>query len=129
MSTVESQDHSTVPPTLDGRKTRPADITNIVLQLQNDFGLLRYLLFSSIGTIPTSDSSVKNSAISPPINPNPTSTALPSPCADEPSIRRSIPESAMGPPREKPNNFANADFQSSPYTLEAPLTTMQNLTS
>ena len=50
----------------------------IVLLLQNDFALLRYLLFSSVGTISISDTAVKNSATSPLINlnPNPTPTAL-----------------------------------------------------
>ena len=57
----------------------------IVLQLQNDFALLRYLLFFSVGSIPISDTSVKNSATSQSINPNPnpTSNALLLLCAAE----------------------------------------------
>ena len=35
----------------------------------------------------------------------------------------------MGPPRAKPNNFANADFQPTPNTQEVPPTTVQKLTS
>ena len=50
-----------------------------VLQLQNDFALPRYLLFSSVGTIPISDTSVENSAISPPINPDPNPNPTPTP--------------------------------------------------
>ena len=50
----------------------------IVLQLQNEFALLRYLLFSIVGATPISDTSLNNSTISPLIaikpirNPNPT---------------------------------------------------------
>ena len=36
---------------------------------------------------------------------------------------------AVGPPREKADNSADADFQSSPNTWEVPTTTVQNLTS
>ncbi len=50
----------------------------VVLQLQNDFAVLRYLLFSSTGTIPNKDIPVKDAATSPFIdtnaNPNPTLT-------------------------------------------------------
>ena len=42
----------------------------IFFQLQNDFAFLRYLLFSSVGTIPVNDTSVNNSAFSPPTNHN-----------------------------------------------------------
>ena len=68
----------------------------IFFQHQNDFALMRYLIFSSVATIPISYTSVKNSATSPPINfnrnPNPTSNALLLPCAAEPSVRLSTPE-------------------------------------
>ena len=104
-----------------------------VPQLQNEFALLRYLLFSPVGTFPISDISVESSATCPLINPNPnlnpTSTAHPLPCVDEPKCCRSTLPGAVGPPRVKTNNSANADYQSSPNTWEAPPTTMQNLTS
>ena len=49
----------------------------ILLQLQNDFALLRYLLFSPVETISNKDITVKNSATNPLLNskanPNPTS--------------------------------------------------------
>ena len=86
---------------------------------------MRYLLFSSVGTIPISDTSVKNPAISPPINPNPPSHALLLPCAAEPST----PDGLVGPSRAKANNSANVDFQSSTTTRDGPLTTVQNLSS
>ena len=95
-------------------------LQTIVLQLRNDFALLRYLLFSSMGTSPISDNPGNNSASIPPIKPNPTSTALPIPCADEPLVRLSTPEGAVGSTRAKTNNFANANFQSSPNTREVP---------
>ena len=99
----------------------------IVLQLQNDFALLRYLLFSN------KDLAVKTSTTSPLLNlntnPNRTSTAFPLPCADEPKFRRSTPVGAVVPPRAKTNNSANALFQPTPKTQEAPPTTVQNLTS
>ena len=133
MCTGESQDHSTVPPTLEGRTTQSDYIKTIVLQLQNDFALLLYLLFSSVGTTSISRTSVKNSVISPPniLNPNPkpTSKALPNLCANEPSVRRSTPEGAVGSPRTKTTTSASIGSHSSPNTREAPLTLMQNLTS
>ena len=56
----------------------------VVLQLQNDFAVLRYLLFSSTGTLPSKDVTGKDAATSPLIdtnaspnpkaNPNPTLT-------------------------------------------------------
>ena len=105
----------------------------IVLQLQNDLALLRYLLFSSVGTIPVSDKSIRNSTTSPPINPipnpNPASNAPLLPCAAEPSVRNSTPGGAVGTPRAKTNNSANVYFQSPPNTREIPPTTAQNLTS
>ena len=78
-----------------------------VLQLQIDFALLRFLLFSLFGTTPTRDTSVNNSAISPPTtispnpNPNPTSNELPIPCADERSIRRSTRRALWDHPERK----------------------------
>ena len=100
-----------------------------VLQLRKDFALLPYLLFSN------KDNAVKDSATSPLINsipipnPNPTSFAFPLPCTDDPKLRRSTPVGAVGPPGEKTNNSANADFQPTPNTQEAPSNTVQNLTS
>ena len=61
----------------------------IVLQLQNAFAILRYLLFSD------KDIAVTNSATSPLIKPNPnpiinpTSSAFPLPCTADPKLRRS----------------------------------------
>ena len=108
----------------------------IALQLQNDFALLRYLLFPSVGTIPICDSSIKNPATSPPIqpkpntNPNsyPTSNPLLLPSANEPFVHRSTPVSAVGPPRAMTNNSANADIQPTPNTQEAPSITVQSPT-
>ena len=108
----------------------------IVLQLQNDFDLLRYLLFSPVETISDKDIAVKNSATSPLFNPeanpkpnpNPTSSAFPLPGPGEPKLRRSTPVGAVGPPRTETNNSANADFQPTPNTQEAASTTVQNLT-
>ena len=101
----------------------------IALQLQNDFALLRYLLFSD------KDTATKDSATSPLINPNPnphpnlTSFAFTLPCTDDAKLRRSTPVGAMGPPRAKTNNSANADFQPLLNTQEVPSTTVQNLAS
>ena len=111
----------------------------IVLQLQNDLAVLRYLLFSSTETIPNKDIIVKDTATSPLFdttaqpnpnpNPNPsphsTSSAFPLPGPRAPTLRRSTPVGAVGP-RTKTNNTANADFQPIPNTQE---TTIQNLTS
>ena len=101
----------------------------VVLQLENDFALLRYLLFSSVGTICNKDFAVKNSATSPSINPNPTSSAILLPCAAEPSVRRSTPVGAVAPAGAKTKISANADFQRTPSTQEAPPITAQNPTS
>ena len=107
----------------------------IPLQLQNDCALLRYLLFSPVEPISNKDTAVKNSATSPLSNPNPnpnpnpTSSAFPLPGPGEPKLRRSAPVGALGPPRAKTNNSANADFQPTPNTQEAPAITAQNLTS
>ena len=114
----DSQDHSTVPPTLEGRANRPEDITIIVLQLQNDFALLRYLLFSSVGTIPVSDTSVQDSATSPLINsnpnPKPTSNALLIPCSAEPLVCRSTPEGALDHPERTQTTLQTLTFSPHP---------------
>ena len=109
----------------------------VVLQLQNDFAVLRYLLFSSTGTIPNKDVTVKDAATSPSLdttanpnpNPNPSSHlpsafSLPGPRA--PTLRRSTPVGAVGTAKTTTNNTANIDFQPIPNTQE---TTVQNLTS
>ena len=106
-----------------------------VFQLQNEFALLRFLLFFSLGTFPISDTSVKNSANCPPINPKPnpnpnlTSNAFLLPCAVETSVRSSNLEDDVGPPRAKPNIAANDNFQSSTTTRDGPLTMVQDLLS
>ena len=55
----------------------------VVLQLQNDFAVLRYLLFSSTGTLPNKDVTVKDAATSPSLdttaNPNPRANPKPPP--------------------------------------------------
>ena len=103
----------------------------LVLQVQNDFALLSYLLFSPIEPISNKDITVKNSITSPLFNckpnpiPNPASTA----CTEAPKLRRSTPVGAVGSPRAKTNNSAKLDFQPTPNTQEAPATMLQNLTS
>ena len=109
----------------------------IALQLQNDFALLCYLLFSQFEIISNKDTSVKISSTSPlfhpnpnpNLNPNPTSSAFPLPGPGEPKLRRSTPVGAVGPHRAKTNNSSSADFQPNPNTEEAPPLTTQNLTS
>ena len=117
----------------------------VVLQLQNDFAVLRYLLFSSTGTLPNKDVTVKDAATSPSLdttanpnpnanpspnpNPNPSSQlssafSLPGPRA--PTLCRSTPVGAVGTAKTKTNNTANNDFQPIPNTQD---TTIQNLTS
>ena len=101
----------------------------IVLHLQNDFALLRYLLFSN------KDIATKDSATSPLLNPNsnpnplPISSAFPLPGPGDTHLPRFTPVGAVGPPRTKTNKPANADLQPTPDTQEAPSTTVQNLTS
>ena len=103
----------------------------IALQLQNDFALLRYLLFSD------KDTAAKESATRPIIKPNPnltpnpnrTSSAFTLPCTDDEQLHRSTPVGAVGPRRVKANNSANADFQPTIDTQEAPPITVQNLAS
>ena len=103
----------------------------IVLQLQNDFALLRYLLFSPVETISNKEIVVENSATSLLFNPNPnpTSSAFPLPGPSEPKLHRSTPVGTMGPPRAKRNNSANADLQPTHHTQEAPLILAQDLAS
>ena len=117
----------------------------VVLQLQNDFAVLRYLLFSSPETLPKKDITVKDAATSPLIdttanpnpsanpnpnpNPNPSSQlssafSLPGPRA--PTLCRSTPVGAVGTAKTKTNNTTNTDSQPIPNTQE---TTIQNLTS
>ena len=92
------------------------------------------MLFSQVETISNKKFTVRNSATSPLLtskanpNANPTSS-FPLPGPGEPKLRRCTPVGAMGPPRTKTNKYANADFQPTPNTQEAPSTTMQNLTS
>ena len=108
----------------------------ILLQLQNDFALLRYLLFFPVETTSNKNITVKNSTTSPLFNhkanpnpnPNPTSTALTLPGSGEPKLHCSTPVGAVGPPRTKTNKPANADCQPAPDAQEAPSTTVQNLT-
>ena len=103
----------------------------ILIQLQNDFALLRYLLFSPVDTIPNKHITVKDSATSPLLDskpnpiPNPASTA----CTEAPKLRRLTPVGAVGPPRQKTSNTTNANPQPTPNLQETPPTTVQNLTS
>ena len=107
----------------------------IVLQLQKDFALLRYLFLSPVGPISNKNFTVKNSATSvlfhPKLNPNPntTSSAFPISGLGERKLLRSTPVGAVGPSRTKTNTSVNADFQPTHDTQEAPSTTVQNLTS
>ena len=99
----------------------------IALQLQNDFALLRYLLFSD------KDIAAKESAIGPLINHNrnlnPTSSSFTLPCNDDAQLRLFTPVGAVGPARTETNNSADADFQPTLNTQESPPTTVQNLAS
>ena len=103
----------------------------IALQLQNDFTLLRYVLFSD------KDTAAKDSATSPIINPNPnptlnlnpTSSAFTLPCIDDAQLHRSTPVGAMRTSRAKTNNSANAGLHPILNTQEDPPTTVQNLAS
>ena len=103
----------------------------IPLQLQNDFVLLRYLLFSPVEIIPNKNITVKDSATSPLLNsnPNPTSSAFPLSGARDHTLLCSTPVGAVGPPRTKTNNTTNANPQPTPNLQETPSTTVQNLTS
>ena len=118
----------------------------VVLQLQNDFAVLRYLLFSSPKTTPNKDIILKDTATSPlsdtNANPNPSVNPTPNPNPNPnpsphlysafplsglraPTLRRSTPVGAVGTAKTK-NNTANADSQPIPNTQD---TTIQNLTS
>ena len=85
----------------------------IVLQLQNDFALLRFLLSSPVETIPNQDITVKNSATSPLLNfkpnpnpnSNPTSSVFPLSGPGEPDLHRFTPVGAVGPRRKKKKQF------------------------
>ena len=111
----------------------------ILLQLQNDFALLRYLLFSPVDTTLNKDIKVKDAATSPLLiphvnpnpnpNPNPTSSAFLFPGPGEPKLHRSTPVGPVGAPTTKTNNTTNADFKPTTNSQEAPSTTMQNLTT
>ena len=105
----------------------------ILLQLQNDFALLRYLLFSPVETIPNKNITVKHSATSPLLNsnpnPNPTSSAFPFSGPRDHTLLFSTPVGAVGPPRTKTNNTTIANPQPTPNSQEAPSTTVQNLIS
>ena len=95
----------------------------IALQLQNDFALLRYLLFSD------KDTATKDSATSPINNPNRTSSAFTLPCTADAQLHRSTTVGAMGPSRAKTKNSANAGLQPILNTQEDPSTAVQNLAS
>ena len=99
----------------------------IALQLQNDFALLRYLLFSDKDTAATDSST--GPIINPNPNPKPTSSAFTLPCTDAAQLHRSTPVGAMVPSRAKTNNSANADFQPLLNTQEVPSTAVQKLAS
>ena len=107
----------------------------ILLHLQNDFALLRYLLFSPVETIPNKNITVKDSATSPLLNshpnptPNPTSSAFPLSGPRDHTLLCSTPVGAMGPPITKTNNTTYANPQPTPNLQETPSTTVQNLTS
>ena len=101
-------------------------LKHIALQLQNDFALMRYLLFSDKIT------AAKDSATSrktnpnphPNLNPNPTSSAFTLPCTDDAQLHRCTPVGAMGPSRAKPSNSENAGLQPILNTQEDPPTTV-----
>ena len=109
----------------------------ILLLLQNDFALLRYLLFSPVETTSNKNITVKDSATSPLLtpkaNPNPNSNStfntptFPGPGNSK--LHRSTPVGTVGPPRTKTNNTTNANPQPTPNLQEGPSTTVQNLTS
>ena len=106
-----------------------------LFQLQNDFALLRYLLFSPFETIPNKNITVKDSATSPLLNthpnptPNPTSSAFPLSGPRDHTLLCSTPVGAVGRPRTKTNSTTNANPQPTPNLQETPSTTVQNLIS
>ena len=86
----------------------------IDLQLQNDFALLRYLVFST-KNIATKDSGTRPSLNhNPHPSPLPISSAFPLPGPGDPQLPRSTPVDVVGPPRTKTNKPANADLQPTP---------------
>ena len=103
----------------------------VLLQLQNDFALLRYLLFSN------KDFSARRPAASPlpnpNLNPNPnpisTSSALPHSGPRDPTLHRPTPAGAVGTAKTKTNNTTETESQPTPNSQEAPSTKLQNLTS
>ena len=101
--------------------------------MQNDFPLLRYLLFSPVETIPNKNITVKDSATSLLLNsnpnPNPMSSAFPLSGPRDHTNLCSTPVVAVGPPRTKTNNTTNAIPQPTRNSQEAPSTTVQNLIS
>ena len=105
----------------------------LLLQLQNDFALLRYLFFSPVEANSNKNITENNSATSPLLNsnpnPNPTSSAFSLPGPAEHKLLLSTPVGAVGLPTTKTNNTANADFQPTANTQEIPSTTVQNFTS
>ena len=118
----------------------------VVLQLQNDFAVLRYLLFFSTEATPNKDTIVKDTVPSPSldtsanpnpnVNPNPNpnpSTQLPSafslPGPRAHTLRGSTPVGAVGAARTKTNNITNTDSQPTPNSQEAPSAALQNLTT
>ena len=118
----------------------------VVLQLQNDFAVLRYLLFSSPKTTPKKDIILIDTATSPLFdtnanpkpkvnpnpNPNPSShfpSAFPLSGPRAPTLRRYTPVGAVGTARTKTNNTTNADSQMTSNSQEAPSATLQNLTT
>ena len=76
--------------------------------MQNDFALLRYLLFSDKDTAATDFT--PSPLINPHPNTNPTPSASTLPCTDDARLRRSTPVGAVGPSRAKTNNSANPDL-------------------
>ena len=100
----------------------------ILLQLQIDFALLRFLLFSPVDTITHKQIAIKDSATSPLLDskPNPILNPASTACTEAPKLRPLTPVGAVGPPRRKTNNTASANFQHIPNTQE---TTIKNLTS
>ena len=113
----------------------------ILLQLQNDFALLRYLLFLPVDTTLNKDIKAKDAATSPLLipnvnpnpnpspNPNPTSSAFLLSGPGDPKLHRSTPVGPVGAPTTKTNNTPNADFKPTSNSQEASSTTMQNLTT
>ena len=105
----------------------------VVLQLQNDFAVLRYLLFSSTGTIPNKDVTAKDAATSPLLdttanpnpnpNPNPSSHlpsafSLPGPRA--PTLRR-LPRWALWEQPEQKRTILQTSILSRHPTRREPL--------